>query len=75
MNKFLDLLFKVKLLFKTFIWLDYIIRSRKIPSKFILTNNKNEIIFYHKTYGKVLTAFYKNNFGQYEFIEDRPSWI
>lgn len=75
MNKFLVLLFKVKFLFKIFVYIDYSIRTRKLPAKFSLTNNKNEIIWNNKIFGKVLLAFYKDNFGQYEFIEEEPTWI
>jgi hypothetical protein len=75
MNKFLDLLFKFKFLFKAFIYLDYFIRRIFIlkfsfNTKFTLTNNKNEIIMSNKKFGKALVAYYMNNYFQYEFLDD-----
>ncbi len=75
MNKFLDLLFKVKFLFKVFIYLDYFIRRIFIlkfsfNTKFTLTNNKNEVIMTNNKIGRVLVAFYVSNYFQYEFLDD-----
>ncbi|CAM3766839.1 hypothetical protein ELOC111193_18635 [Elizabethkingia occulta] len=70
MNKFLNLLFKIKPLFKAFIFLDYLIRFKKLPPKFNLTNNKNEIIMSNNKIGKVLCAFYMDEYFQYEILDD-----
>lgn len=65
MNKFLNLLFKVKFLFKAFIWIDYIIRYKEQPKSIELTNNKNFI----KVDG-TLFVFYLKEFYHYEIIEE-----
>lgn len=75
MNEFLNLLFKVKPLFKAFIYFDYFIRRifiRKFSfnTKFTLTNTKNEIIMSNNKIGKVLCAFYIDEYFQYEILDD-----
>lgn len=64
MNKFLDLLFKVKFLFKTFIFVKYIKQFKSIPKSIKLTTNKNQPLV-----NGYLSAFYLKGWDQFEVIE------
>lgn len=76
MDKFLYLLFKVKFLFKWFIYLDYYVRRIKtnsfkklIQTRFELTDNKEQIIMHYPDWDcKIIVAFYKQGFRQYELL-------
>lgn len=77
MNKFLDLLFKVKSLFRAFVYLDYLIRLIKIKpfkkliqTRFELTNDRKRIIMFYPDWDcKIIVAFYRPSFRQYEFLK------
>ena len=77
MNKFLDLLFKVKFLFKAFVYLDYFIRRRKlipfkklIQTRFELTNDRKRIVMSYPDWNcKIVVAFYRQGCGQYELLK------
>lgn len=64
MNKFLDLLFKVKFLFKAFIFYKYIKQFKSIPKSIKLTTNKNQPVI-----NNYLSAFYLKGWEQFEVIE------
>ncbi|KQT26147.1 hypothetical protein ASG22_05615 [Chryseobacterium sp. Leaf405] len=50
---------------KSFVWLDYVVRYKKQPKSIELTNNKNFV----KVDG-TLIAFYLKEFYHYEILED-----
>lgn len=64
----LELLFKCKPLYKTFIRLDYFIRYGRTFSYLELTSDKNFIIRTNK-WDTSKVAFYKRGWSQYEINE------
>jgi len=64
MNSFLDLLFKVKFLFKAFIFVKYIKQFKSIPTSIKVATNKNQPII-----NDYLSAFYLKGWDQFEVIE------
>ena len=68
LDKFLDLLFKCKPVFKAFVWCDYVVRSNHMPYKIRLTNDRTCIIIENK-FGLCQTAFYKKSWRHYEMLD------
>lgn len=68
LDKFLDLLFKYKQLFKLFVHIDYFVRYRRFLKSLELTNNR-EYIIRTNPWDKSKVAFYKKSFGNYEIIK------